>query len=403
MNPLELMPPRVLVVDDDRRIFAALRLRLSQLVELIYCPNGKAAMEAIGREQFDLCFVDLQMPEMDGFEVIEKTRQIDPALGYVVLSAFDSPANLKRTIPLQVLDFVSKPFPGKADFEGRIPEWVQRRREARHSRGIAQQAALLESACDTAQLEREIEALASDGARDALLNTATRLTSVHAHLVTATGLLSARPKSDPAFVQLLRNLEEARRSADAARLVAEHFFESAYGNRDAAPAVVNECVQDAVNIAVRHADAAGTNVVVEIEALPHSVVLAGLSGMQFLSMLVPLFATAIRLSPCNSTIRVQLEAFPRLEGACRHPLMRTFLWLNRTSAAISHPAIVIDIAVDRPGMSHPDIGAWLKGERSEIPGLPAQALLKGLKTCRGTLGFSVAPTRKFHLVLALPT
>ena len=82
--------------------------------------------------------------------------------------------------------------------------------------------------------------------------------------------------------------------------------------------------------------------------------------------------------------------------------MRTFLWLNRRLAATSSPAVVFDIAINRPAMSRPEIEAWLRGERGEIPGVPAQALLAGLKTHRGLWGFSVAPTSKFRLVLALP-
>lgn len=396
------MTPRILVVDDERQIYAALRLRLGGLADLTYCASGKAAVETVARERFDLCFVDLQMPGMDGFEVIEESRKIDSSLGYVVISGVDTPGNLRRTIPLQVFDFLTKPLPEKWALEDRLPDWVRRTREARHSSGLAQHASMLESDLDTARLEREIELLASDGARDALLNTATLLTAVHAHLVTATALLASRTRSDPALVQLARNVEEAKRSADAARAVAEQFFGSLYANRDTAPAVVNECVHDAVKLAVRYADAAGTNVVVDVEPLSHSVTLAGVGGMQCLAMLAPLITTAVRLSPNNSTVRVRCETFPRLDGAPRHPLMRTFLWLNRRLAATSSPAVVFDIAINRPAMSRPEIEAWLRGERGEIPGVPAQALLAGLKTHRGLWGFSVAPTSKFRLVLALP-
>jgi two-component system LytT family response regulator len=71
-KPAELI--RVLVVDDE----APARQRLMDLLNkdpqvetVLQAANGMAAVEIIGREALDLVFLDVQMPELDGLEVIE--------------------------------------------------------------------------------------------------------------------------------------------------------------------------------------------------------------------------------------------------------------------------------------------------------------------------------------------
>ncbi len=91
----------------------------------------KSALLALAKDRFDLCLVDIYMPEMDGLDFIEAAQRSDPALGYVVLSAFDSSENLRRTIPLHVFEFITKPLPERDGFEARIPEWVDRTRAQR--------------------------------------------------------------------------------------------------------------------------------------------------------------------------------------------------------------------------------------------------------------------------------
>ena len=109
--PLDLTPARVLVVDDERQVHASLRLRLSSDYDLTSCLNAKEALKKLADHRFDICLVDIHMPKVDGVMFIEAARRVDPDLGFVIISAFDTDFNLRRTVPLQVYDFISRGYP----------------------------------------------------------------------------------------------------------------------------------------------------------------------------------------------------------------------------------------------------------------------------------------------------
>lgn len=403
-QPADLLTPRILVVDDERQIHASLRLRLGSNYDLVFCFNARDALQLLANERFDLCFADIHMPHMDGLAFIAAAEQIDRYLGFVVLSAFDSDENLRRAIPLQVYEFIGKPLPERDGFEARIPGWIERTRRRRHDHSLAEQAGVISQDLDSARLERDVELMASESARDALLQTASLLTTIHAHLVGATSVLATRARTDGTVTHLLRSLEEARKTADAAVTVAESFFDSGYGNRDSSPALVGAGVRHAVSIASRMTHADAGNKTVDCSALDDRLPVRGLSGIDFLLMMAPAVAAALTVAAANSTVRVDSAQLPRLDAATRDVRLRNYLWVNRRNALASQPGVLITVAAGAASLSRPQAEAWLHGEETPLANVTARGLLSGIQKCKGLLGLAVSPqTAQFRLVLALPT
>jgi len=104
------MKIRALIVDDEPLARQRIRLfaRDEPALELIgECPNAADALAAIERDSPDLLFLDVQMPEMDGFELLEKLpRERLPVV--IFTTAFDQHA--VRAFEAHALDYLLKPF-----------------------------------------------------------------------------------------------------------------------------------------------------------------------------------------------------------------------------------------------------------------------------------------------------
>lgn len=105
--------PRVLVVDDDRIMRLVVKLLLEKKgFDVIEGHSGTHAVELARRERPDLLILDLMMPEMDGFQALDRIRR-DLALTMMpvmVLTAENGPGAERRVLELGADDYVVKPF-----------------------------------------------------------------------------------------------------------------------------------------------------------------------------------------------------------------------------------------------------------------------------------------------------
>jgi DNA-binding response OmpR family regulator len=104
--------PRLLVVDDNK----VNRLLLARTLELLghevaHAANGRSALQMLRDARFDLLLLDLKMPEMDGFDLLE-LRSGEPTLQdvpVIVTSSLEGVADVARCIELGADDFLHKP------------------------------------------------------------------------------------------------------------------------------------------------------------------------------------------------------------------------------------------------------------------------------------------------------
>jgi two-component system, LytTR family, response regulator len=104
-----MKPIRILLVDDERIGRSRLRRTLERdpdLQVVAECADGAAAIEAVREHHPDLCFLDINMPGMDGFDVLDSLRPEDqPAVIFV--TAYDEHA--VRAFEAAALDYLLKP------------------------------------------------------------------------------------------------------------------------------------------------------------------------------------------------------------------------------------------------------------------------------------------------------
>jgi diguanylate cyclase (GGDEF)-like protein len=153
--------PRVLIADDDQEMVALLSELLAGRYELSFAKDGREALASLGSGAFHLAIIDLHLPVLDGFELVQALRAASlpwtPALMF--LSAEANPQTKVRALALGAVDYVTKPFDPEelAARVARIIAIVSREASLRADAmtdpltGLANYRSLTES------LEREIE------------------------------------------------------------------------------------------------------------------------------------------------------------------------------------------------------------------------------------------------------
>lgn len=143
-------PGTILVVDDNADIRRMLTLQLEMLGHyVIEAADGNDALDLIYTRSFDLVLLDLTMPRLSGFAVLEQIKA-DPALRHlpvIIISAAGELRNAVRSIELGAEDFLSKPFE-TAILKARINASLERKRlrdkEREYLRVIEQERATSE-------------------------------------------------------------------------------------------------------------------------------------------------------------------------------------------------------------------------------------------------------------------
>jgi two-component system, LytTR family, response regulator len=111
----ETPPPRcavirVIIADDQefqRELLKRILKREADIEVVETCPNGRAAVDAINRLQPQVAFLDVQMPELDGFQVVS---EIPPDRMPAIVFVTANHELAVKAFELQALDFVPKPF-----------------------------------------------------------------------------------------------------------------------------------------------------------------------------------------------------------------------------------------------------------------------------------------------------
>ena len=104
---------RLLLAEDERHLSSALcEIFSKQKYEVDPVYDGQSALEYIRSGVYDLVILDIMMPEMDGFEVLERLRADEAAkdIPVVFLTADEEPETRARAEAAGVQDIVGKPF-----------------------------------------------------------------------------------------------------------------------------------------------------------------------------------------------------------------------------------------------------------------------------------------------------
>ena len=101
---------KILYVEDDTTLAFLTADNLEQHYEVAHFDNGKEAFEAFKSQDFDLCILDVMLPQMDGFELAAAIRERDVEIPIIFLSAKTLKEDRIKGLKLGADDYLVKPY-----------------------------------------------------------------------------------------------------------------------------------------------------------------------------------------------------------------------------------------------------------------------------------------------------
>ena len=155
--------PALLVVDDneDNRYTLSLQLNAQGYHNIAIATNGREALSVLHSKPFDLVLLDIMMPELNGYEVLERMRS-SPELRnipVIMISAIGELDSVVRCIELGAEDYLPKPFEPTL-LRARVYASLERKRL--HDQVVAQAAELASQAAELATWNKTLEQRVAD-------------------------------------------------------------------------------------------------------------------------------------------------------------------------------------------------------------------------------------------------
>ena len=105
------MQPHLLYVEDDESLSFVTRDNLElQGYRVTYCADGATAMEQIKEGNFDLCILDVMLPDVDGFTIAQEIRKTNIEVPIIFLTARSLKEDKIQGLKLGADDYMTKPF-----------------------------------------------------------------------------------------------------------------------------------------------------------------------------------------------------------------------------------------------------------------------------------------------------
>lgn len=106
----KIMKSKILIVDDEEHIRELIRFYLDKEgFSVVQAASGEEALHLLENEYIDLAIVDIMMPVMDGFQLVEEMKEMKD-IPVIMLTAKSQSADKLRGFSLGIDDYVTKPF-----------------------------------------------------------------------------------------------------------------------------------------------------------------------------------------------------------------------------------------------------------------------------------------------------
>jgi len=100
----------VLIVDDDAGFRDALHLTLDPEYAVVEAARGRTALSVVRSERVDLVLLDILMPDVDGLEILQELKALEPELPVIMMTGVKTVRTTVAAMKLGASDYLTKPF-----------------------------------------------------------------------------------------------------------------------------------------------------------------------------------------------------------------------------------------------------------------------------------------------------
>lgn len=108
---MQIVKSKVLLAEDDLSLGYVIKDNLVDAgYEVVLCPDGQTAIDKFDKNEFDICLLDIMMPNKDGFAVAKKIRQQSDIVPILFLTAKSLEEDRIKGFETGADDYITKPF-----------------------------------------------------------------------------------------------------------------------------------------------------------------------------------------------------------------------------------------------------------------------------------------------------
>ena len=127
-------PDRILIVDDEISICEVLSIALKKVgYQVQFETDPRRALERIRQDPFDVVIQDLQMPGMDGIDLLREIKKVREETLVIILTAYGTWDRAVEAMRLGAYDYIHKPFDTQLDIKATVSRALQIRRQKKET------------------------------------------------------------------------------------------------------------------------------------------------------------------------------------------------------------------------------------------------------------------------------
>jgi two-component system, sensor histidine kinase and response regulator len=348
--------PTLLIVDDEEGPRQALRVIFAGDYNVLLAEDGYAAIELAQTRAIDVAVLDIRMAGMSGIDVLERIRFVDPTIGVVMMTAYETTETLRQAMRLSASDSISKPF-DIATMRAAVNRALARRTGGIEARSSVEKVEELKTELHRQKMDEEVLRSRNDIYASVLHDMNGPLTIISG----LTQLINQRIAGKEAIVgedleatrdHLQRITRQVTNCAEISRRYLSFLRQNPNENLRVS---VNEILGDVSELLRFHP--AVKNHDLSIQRMAHDAT-AGISGTDLIQILLNLTVNALQCSPERHRVEVGAEQLDEPLDVQAFENGPTDRYINLDGFNNVAPIVALKIEDNGPGMA-PEILAQL--------------------------------------------